>query len=136
MNIPKPTDRLADCVWLPRLIFKAREFEAGRLPEEYAVRFCHPTGIDGRFLEFFHLTKEEVLAASRKDDASVAEWFLADEARRDRVAAWNELAVNLGRPGYPLAERLAALEKTSYAHLVDRGYATIFEVLAADDAMS
>lgn len=136
MTFPKPSDRLADCVWLPRIVAKARLFTAGDLPEEYAVRFGHPTGVDGQFLSFFDLTRDDILAACANDDAGVAAWFLSDETRRSRIADWNHLALNLGRPGFPMADRFPIALQTAYPHLLDRGLETVFEVLEADDALS
>jgi len=133
MKLPRPTDRLADCVWLPRIIAKARLLAAGTLPEEYAQRFCHPSGVDAQFLAFFNLTRDDVLSASGHSDAEVAAWFLSNPDRSARVAEWNHLAVNLGRPGFPMAERLPMALATSYKHLAGRGLATVFEVLEADE---
>ena len=134
MNLPRPTDRLADCIWLPRIIAKARLLATGALPEEYAQRFCHPSGVDAQFLAFFHLTRDDVLSACRLSDEEVAAWFLSAPERSARVAEWNHLAVNLGRPGFPLAERLPAALATSYKHLAGHAFATVFEVLEADEA--
>jgi hypothetical protein len=58
--IPLPRDRLAGCVWLPRILAKARMLKTGNLPPEYEARFCHPTGVDGLFLPHFALTQEEI----------------------------------------------------------------------------
>lgn len=133
--LPRPVGRLAGCVWLPRLMFKARQFAAGELPPEFAARFCHPTGVDGQFLAFFQLTREEILAVSGKDDADVAEWFLSAGERSSRIAEWNHVAVNLGRPGFPMAERLPVALEVAYPHVAHRNLQTVFEVLEADDAI-
>lgn len=135
VTLPRPVDRLADCVWLPRLIFKARRFAVGELPPEFAARFCHPTGVDGHFLAFFHLTREDILAVSGRDDAAVAEWFLSSGERTSRIAEWNHVAVNLGRPGFPMAERLPVALEVAYPHVAHRNLQTVFEVLEADDAL-
>lgn len=135
-SLPRPVGRLAGCVWLPRLIFKARQFAAGELSPEFAVRFCHPTGVDGQFLAFFHLTREEILAVSALDDAAVAEWFLSSAERSGRIAEWNHVAVNLGRAGFPMAERLPVALEVVYPHVAHRNLQTVFEVLEADDALT
>ncbi|PTX98809.1 hypothetical protein DB345_03565 [Spartobacteria bacterium LR76] len=136
VTIPRPVERLAGCVWLVRLIFKARQFAAGELSPEFAARFCHPTGVDGHFLAFFHLTREEILAVCGQDDAAVAEWFLSSAERTARIAQWNHVALNLGRPGFPMAERLAVALQSVYPNLAPRNLQTVFEVLEADDALS
>jgi hypothetical protein len=55
MKLPSPMEKLAGCVWLPRIIAKARLLKRGELAPDYVPRFCHPTGIDGQFISFFML---------------------------------------------------------------------------------
>ncbi len=133
MPLPRPTDQLAGCVWLPRLLAKARLLATGGLPDDYAKRFCHASGVDGQFLRFFVLTRDDVVAAAALSDDAAAAWFLAEPARASRVTEWNYVAVNLGRPGFPMAERLPIALATTYRHLADQRFATVFEVLDADE---
>lgn len=134
MKLPLPVDRLADCVWLPRVIAKARLLLAGELPPEYEVRFAHPTGVDGEFMRWFDLKKEEVLTAAAGSDESVARWFLGRSPdAREKVTAWNDIAVNLGRPGFPLADRLPIGKSTTYAHLDTSAIDTVFDMIALDE---
>lgn len=134
MKLPLPQEKLAGCFWLPRIIAKARAFNAGQLPAEYQTPFCHPAGADGQFLSFFSLTREPVLSAAALQDKEVEQWFLGlVNVTPERVAEWNQLAVNLGRPGFPMADRLETALKGTYKHLADRGLQTVFEVLAADE---
>ena len=132
LDFPGPREQLCGCVWLPRILAKARLFAAGELPEDYAVRFCHPGGVDGQFLAYFGLKKDEILAAASSGETGAAEWFSA-RFPRERIDGWNHIATNLGRPGFPLAERLPEALATSYAHLAGRGFSTVFEVLEADE---
>jgi hypothetical protein len=137
MILPAPRDQLAGCVWLARIVAKARLLQRGELPPDYAERFCCPTGVDRQFLTFFGLTREEILAIAARPDAEVIAWFLTrspDPA--DRIAAWNRIAVNLGRPGFPLAERFVVAKTTSYRHIDSRGMTTVFELLEADDQLT
>jgi len=136
MNLPRPSDRLADCVWLPRIIAKARLVSSGSLPDEFVQRFCHPSGVDGQFLAFFLLTKEEVIAASLRNDEEVEHWFLSSPERRARVQEWNHVAVNLGRGGFPMHDRLPVALATTYKHLAGQQFETVFEVLEADEKES
>ena len=137
MNIPAPKERLADCIWLPRILAKARMLERGELPAAYAERFCHPTGVDTIFLNYFHLTPDDIVTAAGKDDATVVAWFRSrPEGAPERIAKWNDTAVNLGRPGYPLAERFPVARETTYKHIDSRGMTTVFELLEADDKVS
>lgn len=131
--LPRPSDQLAGCVWLPRILAKARQLAAGALPDDYAKRFCHASGVDGQFLRFFALTRDEVVTAAALSDVAAAAWFLSAPGRASRVAEWNHLAMNLGRPGFPMAERLPIALATTYRHLGDQKFATVFDVLNADE---
>jgi hypothetical protein len=133
MKLPRPIDRLADCVWLPRIIEKARLLQAAALPEEYAARFCHVSGVDGQFMAFFDLKREELLTVSRRSDEEVAEWFLSSADRKSRIPEWNRIGVNLGRPGFPMAERLPVALSTTYKHLAEQKLETVFQMLEADE---
>ncbi len=134
MNLPRPTDRLAGCVWLPRILAKARLLQRGALPPDYATRFCHPNGVDGQFLAQFGLSREEILSAASRSDEEVAAWFLGRAASSTQhIEAWNRIAVNLGRPGYPLAERFTVALATTYQQVAARGPTTVFEMLEADE---
>jgi len=105
-HLRRPTAKLADCVWLPRFIDKARHHLAGTLDPDFVRPFCHPLATDGVFLGHFELTKEEILdviARSNGDDAVVVEWFRQrPHYGAEKVAAWNELAPNIGKPGFPM----------------------------------
>ncbi|GAA5129830.1 DUF5069 domain-containing protein [Luteolibacter yonseiensis] len=133
MVLPRPTDRLVDCVWLPRILAKARLLAVDELPEEYASRFCHPSGVDGQFIAFFNLTRDELPAVCGRGDGEIGEWFLSSPERKSRIQEWNRIAVNLGRAGFPMAERLPVALSTSYRHLADRKLETVFQVLEADE---
>ena len=114
------------------MLAKARLLRAGALPEDYAARFCHPTGVDGVFLSHFGLSQEDILSAAALSDEKAAEWFLS-RTSAEHVEQWNQIAVNLGRPGYPMAERFPVALATTYKHVASRGLATVFEVLEADE---
>ena len=134
IKLPAPRDTLADCMWLPRLIAKARHLRAGTLPAEYALRFCHPTGVDAQFLAFFQIKPELIMAAAARSEQDVAAWFTwLSTVNPVRIAAWNELAVNLGRPGFPLADRLPVAKLTTYQHIDSTGLDTVFELIEADE---
>lgn len=132
MKLPTPHEQLAGCVWLPRILAKARLFKQGALPPDYAARFCHPTGVDGHFLSHFGLTCEDVLAAADLPE-SEAPARLLSRAGAERIQEWNRIAVNLGRPGFPMAERFPIALATAYKHIDSQGMTTVFEVLEADE---
>jgi hypothetical protein len=135
MKLPPPEALLAGCVFLPRIIAKARALKAGLLPEEYAVRFGAADTVDGLFLEFFGLSAAQITEAAEPSDALVEQWFeRLPSASAQRIAEWNHTAVNLGRPGFPMAERLPVALSTKYRHLANRGIETVFQMLNADEA--
>ncbi len=132
MKLPSPREKLAGCVWLPRILAKARLFQAGELPPDYAANLCCPGRTDSFFMAHFGLSREEILAAAAWSDEKVSEWFLSRNSA-ERIEQWNETAVNLGRQGYPLAERLPVGLATVYKNVAHLKPATIFEVLEADE---
>lgn len=135
MNLPRPRAELAGCMWLPRILTKARLFVRGELPRDYLVPFCHRAGVDGQFLAHFGLTKDEVLAAAARPEGAIEAWWLARPGvTRESIAAWNQLAVNLGRPGFPMSERLPIALQTVYKNVAARNPCSVFEVLEADEA--
>lgn len=120
-------------MWLPRIMAKARLLKRGELPPEYETRFCHPQGVDGQFLAHFGLTRDDIVSAAALPDAEILTWFQS-RISGERIQEWNRIAANLGRPGYPLAERFPTALATTYKHIDSRGMTTIFEVLEADEA--
>ena len=134
--LPSPRDRLGGCVWLPRMLAKIRGLAQGTLPAEYAARFCDRDSVDEHFLQFFRIDREEMMeAASHLGTVdTISQWFFARPGVDEmRVAAWNEFAENLGRPGFPMAARLAEVLPKTYAHLDPAGVHSIFELLEADE---
>ena len=85
-------------------------------------------------MRFFNLRKKDIINASRDTDEHVALWFgILTAARPSLIAQWNELAQNLGRPGYPMADRLPIALATSYKHLKASKFSSVFEVIEADE---
>lgn len=135
--LPLPRQQLAGCFWLARLVAKARLYKARSLPAEYANRFCHPTGVDHQFLSFFDLNRDSLLGAVDLDDSAFTTWFLGQpQVTESRIADWNRLAVNLGRSGFPMAERLPVALSTSYKHLDSSGITSVFEAIEQDEQPS
>lgn len=135
-HLPSPRARLADCCWLPRIAAKARQLLAGELGEEYVARFCDRDSVDEHFLQSFGLTKADFLAglAQAADDQALEQWFRTQPGVTDAsIGAWNELARNLGRPGYPMEARRTHVLKTIYASLDPTGLDTIFDLIEADE---
>ncbi len=119
---------------MPRILAKARLLQQGALPPDYAANFCHPKAVDGLFMTHFGLNREDIVSAAAMSDEGAATWFLsrtADSAKR--IEEWNRIGMNLGRPGYPLAERFQVALATTYKHVAACGLTTVFEVLEADE---
>ena len=106
MKLRRPTERLAGCVWLPRFVNKARHHLAGTLSADYVRPFCHPLATDGVFFQHFEIEQPEILQAvvdSKGSDEIIATWFKQRaQYTPESVAAWNELAPNIGKEGFPM----------------------------------
>lgn len=99
-----PRETLAGCVWLARLVDKARLHKAGNLPMDYTQFLGHPRGVDGRFLRHFGLDRDSTIESlgNAINDLTAAKWFLCqDGVSEAAILSWNGIAVNLGRPGFP-----------------------------------
>ncbi len=133
----RPTDQLAGCMWLARLTDKIRLKLAGNLAEDFQLPFCHPRATDGLFFAHFGLTKEEIIPAveaSAGDDAKVVEWFLARSADMpEKIAAWNRIAPQMGRPGFPGEGIFAFAKRRVYKGPPDPRIDSIFLAIAADE---
>jgi hypothetical protein len=136
MNLPRPQDQLAGCVWLPRFAEKARLSLDRQLPFIYQLAFGSRYGVDGHFLRHFDLTIDRFLAAVRqsKDNAALARWFLAlPGASPAHIAEWNCFATSLGAKGHPgyLTRHLA--KWLFYPKSVSAPVESIFEAIDQDE---
>jgi hypothetical protein len=127
---------MASCIWLPRILAKARLLQADMLPDDYMLRFCAATGVDGQFLRFFGITREDILAIAPHTNTKVLAWFKGlPAAKPARIKKWNVLAENLGRPGNPMAERLDYVKRHAYDHLDTSEVETIFDLIELDEGI-
>lgn len=136
MRLPRPHDRLAGCVWLPRFAEKARRFLARQLPFTYRVAFGSRLGIDGAFLRHFGLTVPQFLAAVRRsgDNEALAEWFLPHPAARpERIAEWNRRAALLGVKGHPGYLTRHLIKWVFYPKSVLSPVNSLFEAIEQDE---
>ena len=136
-NIRSPFKELAGCYHLGRITDKVRLHLAGILPEDYQMPLFHERGVDGFFMRHFGLAKEELLAAvqaSGSDDGKVAAWFetriSSDEQKKK---SWNELSVNLGKPGQPMHETLAWAKKKYGFQCDDPNIDSVFKTIEWDE---
>ena len=136
-DIRSPLEKLAGCYYLARLTDKIRLELLGQLSEDYHPYLFHRHGADTQFMNYFGLGKEEIIdavKASNNDDASMAAWFVqrtaVDEQKRN---AWNELGVNLGKQGYPMAKTLIWAKENLLPHCTDPNIDTVFKAIEWDE---
>ena len=136
-NIRSPFEKLAGCFYLARLTDKVRLDLVGQLSEDYRPYLFHRHGADTQFMNYFGLAKEEVVAAVKaasNDDARMSAWFEQrtglDEVKRN---GWNELAVNLGKPGYAMAKTLTWAKENLLPHCPDPNIDTVFKAIEWDE---
>ena len=132
MSIRGPHQQLAGCFHLARLVDKVRHQLVGTLSEDFHRYLFHPKGIDGVFLSYFSLTKEEIVEVVQRfqdDDSQIESWF-NDRVGDDQqlMGGWNALALKLGRKGYPMAE-LFDRAKQEVHNCDDAGIDTCFKLL-------
>lgn len=123
-------------MWLPRFIDKCRSHFSGTLPPDYQIAFCSPHGIDGIFLAHFGVTPAEAQAVIRAapTDADVARWFSALPGYKpEKIQAWNELAPNIGKPGFPGERGFAWARRNLLAACTDPRVVSGFTAIAWDE---
>lgn len=116
-RLPKPTDQLAGCLWLPRFAAKVHLHATAQLGADYELAFCHPRGVDGRFLAHFGIEKDEAIKAilDASQDCKVAQWFTAlPNVTYTSIREWNDFAPMIGRPGQPAERELAFMLRRIY----------------------
>lgn len=138
MKLRRPTEKLAGCVWLARLVDKVRHHCAGTLEPDFVRPFCHPLATDGAFLSHFALTRDEIIQAVREsngDDAHVEGWFLSrPQSSTERITSWNQLAPNLGKEGCPMRRGFLWLLRHYYGGTPpDPRVDSVFTAIAFDE---
>lgn len=137
LNLRKPTDELGGCCWLPRLVDKVRRSREGTLPLIYRLALGSPLGIDGHFLRFFGLSKEEMFQTvldSQGDDQFVEQWFLSQPGvTPQRIQAWNHFAKTLGRRGAPGFAIFHLIKWVLYPKAVTHPVSSLFEAIIQDE---
>ncbi|MGB0775004.1 MAG: DUF5069 domain-containing protein [Akkermansiaceae bacterium] len=137
MTYPRsPFDRsVADTLHWARFIDKARQQLAGDLPDDYALAFGHPHGLDGQFLSHFDLTIEQVShAVAEKTDSDLALWLEQTvESFPSKRDSWNKLAPDLGRQGHPMDRSLKIAIKRIYTEYEWSPETSVFELIDLDE---
>lgn len=135
-TLRRPREALAGCIWLPRVIDKCRLHFTGALPPDYQIAFCSPHGIDGIFLAHFGVTPAELQGAIRaaRTDEEVAQWFCTQPGvTPEKIRFWNELAPNIGKPGYPGERGFAWARRHFHSACTDPRVVSGFTAIAWDE---
>jgi hypothetical protein len=136
MQLHRPQDQLAGCVWLPRFADKARLSLDQQLPCVYQLAFGSRFGVDGHFLRHFGLTIDQFLAAVRQseDNAALARWFRAlPGVTLPRITEWNRFATLLGAKGHPGYITCHLAKWLFYPKSVSAPVGCIFEAIDQDE---
>ena len=137
INIRSPLEKMAGCYYLARLTDKIRLELAGQLSEDYRPYLFHRHGADTQFMNYFGLAKEEIVEAvkvSNHDDALMTAWFVQRTALDEtKLNTWNELAVNLGKQGHPMAKTLIWAKENLLPHCTDPNIDTVFKAIEWDE---
>ena len=138
MDLPHPKEKLAECVWLPRLVAKTRAFLSDELPSSYRIALGSRIGIDGYFLRHFRLTMPQMIAAIRRapTDKDIAAWFLRrPEVTSQSIDEWNALSIKLGSAGHPGYFTLMIVKWFLYPKSRFSRPNSIFEAIAIDESL-
>src|SRR5881296_615919 len=137
INIRSPLEKLAGCYYLARLTDKIRLELVGQLSEDYRPYLFHRHGADTQFMNYFGLAKEEIVEAvkaSNNDDTGMAAWFVQRTGLDEqKLNTWNELAVNLGKQGHPMAKTLIWAKENLLPHCTDPNIDTVFKAIEWDE---
>ena len=137
INIRSPLEKIAGCYYLARLTDKIRLELVGQLSDDYRPYLFHRHGADTQFMNYFGLAKEEIVEAvkaSNTDDTRMATWFVQRTGLdEDKLRSWNELAVNLGKQGYPMAKTLLWAKENLLPHCTDPNIDTVFKAIEWDE---
>ncbi len=132
-----PLEKLAGCLWLPRITDKARLESAGQLPGDYRPFLGHPRGMDGHFLRHFGLSRKKTLSTlgTLSGDEAVEQWFLSQPGVSGKsIREWNVFAPNIGRTGQPGEKELHWLLEHIFGGTAPSGTITsMFEAIAWDE---
>jgi len=136
-SIRSPFETISGCYYLARLTDKVRLELLGLLPDDYRLYLFHKYGADTRFLNYFELTREELVdavKASNNDDSRVATWFeqrtnLDDTKRKN----WNDFAVNLGKQGHPMSKTFQWAREHLMRPCSDPKVDTVFKAIDWDE---
>jgi hypothetical protein len=100
------------------------------------MSFLSLYGVDGQFMAFFSLDKEQVMEMAKQASNKIEEHFTTlPGCNPQRVAEWNRIAENLGRPGFPMEGRVALALGKYYKNVDPKTVETVFDILEADEKL-
>ncbi|GAB5559085.1 MAG: hypothetical protein SynsKO_07320 [Synoicihabitans sp.] len=138
-QLRRPWDRsIADCMWLARLTDKTRLHLRGNLNPDFEPFFGHKLATDGEFIRFFDFDLDDLITVVRDQptaDEAVEKWFLTHpNISLERVAAWNQIALDLGKPGKPMSRAFSWAKRKYYGgDKADPAVVSVFSGIAWDE---
>jgi hypothetical protein len=133
-TLPKPTETLFDCCWLPRILAKARLYASGQLDPAYAKFFCGDGSVDAYFIDCLGITRDLIVEAASLSAEDLERSLHSLPEFPQKRKKWNALGPKLGRVGYPMEARLEEALRERYTHLAGKDIRSVFEMLEADEA--
>lgn len=136
MTLPRPSDQLADCCWLPRFAAKVRLSEAKQLPFVYRLALASSFGVDGSFLRHFHISQHEffhAVAHSTNDEALTRRFRAQPSVDDSSIESWNCFAPRLGAKGHPGYITLHLIKWLFYPKSVAHPVQSLFEAIEQDE---
>ena len=136
MTLPRPTDQLAGCCWLPRFAAKVRASRSKQLPFVYRLALGSSLGIDGSFLRQFKISHQQFIHAVEQapNNEALAQWFLTLPAVTDiSITSWNRHAPLLGSKGCPGYLTRHLIKCVLYPKSVTHPVGSLFEAIEQDE---
>ena len=136
MTLPRPTDQIAGCCWLPRFAAKVRASLSQELPWSYRLALGSARGVDGSFLRKFQLSYRQFVQAVERSssDEALAQWFRTLPSVTDAsITSWNRHAPLLGSKGCPGYLRRHLVKWVYYPKSVTHPVQSLFEAIEQDE---
>jgi len=136
MNLRRPTDELAGCCWLARMVDKVRATHQGNIPFLYRLALGSLIGIDGHFLRHFGLSYRQFRKAviENRNDENLAQWFQHQpKVTASRINNWNAFAPKIGTPGYPASLLRHLIKWILYPKSIRHPVDSLFEMIDQDE---
>ncbi len=136
MKYRRPSDKLAGCCWLGRMVDKIRASQQGNLPLLYRLSLGSTIGVDGYFLRHFGLSFPQLRNAiiESQNDEYLAQWFLDQPGvNASIIAKWNIYGPKLGTSGYPVSHVRHVIKWFIYPKSIRHPVDSLFEMIEQDE---